>query len=473
MRLGTYWVCSLAFWLIDSSVGQRTAGLRSRTNIDDPNQQLLRDPPAQHDNVDRQLRWPHNNHWKHNRRGVPRGDHLQDFRNRGTLPHTTQLSVELTGPGAAFANQKVTLTTTTTNTGDFHANNVQVVFTLPMEATFVSSTPSGTLNGHALVVPLASLAPEESHVITLELETPSTETVLQVQAQANADNASSVSDSEQVEVGVVTVVTGGVTSAGVGLRNRSSGTIRIDVPDSATVTRAVLVWAILYDSSLPVPSNEISLNGSTVTADLTATVSQSLCWEDDETIGYAADVTTLVSGSGDYVISDAVNGVYRVDSDPFGQLPYTDGASLFVFYGGQGFDNQVVSDFTYSAVTGDSGVGYNTRTLTDINSTGGKATLHIAGPDGQNTGSEQLTITVTGQDILAFADSWEGSAPQDGPDFAIGNLWDNDILDVSSVLPAGQRTLEVKLGPGFVDENVPGVSLDCVGVSAVALEVEQ
>jgi hypothetical protein len=53
-----------------------------------------------------------------------------------------------------------------------------------------------------------------------------------------------------VEVGISAVSTGGVSSAGTGLRNRSGGTISItDIPIGATVTRAILVWAILYGSN--------------------------------------------------------------------------------------------------------------------------------------------------------------------------------------------------------------------------------
>jgi len=50
-----------------------------------------------------------------------------------------------------------------------------------------------------------------------------------------------------------------------------------------------------------------------------------------------------------------------------------------------------------------------------------------------------------------------------GPDLSIGNLWDNDILDVTAALPAGQTELEIEIGVGT----------DCTGLSAVALQVEQ
>ncbi len=141
-------------------------------------------------------------------------------------------------------------------------------------------------------------------------------------------------------------------------------------------------------------------------------------------------------------------------------FPVTDGASLFVFYSGPGLDDQVLSDFTYSAED-NATVLDNVRNLTGINSTGGAATLYLAGPDGQGNFGEQVRVTGSGE--LNFDNSWDGSDPQEGPDFAIGNLWDTDVHDVSSILPVGQTTLDINLGLG----------LDCTGLSGVALQVEQ
>jgi hypothetical protein len=75
-----------------------------------------------------------------------------------------------------------------------------------------------------------------------------------------------------------------------------------------------------------------------------------------------------------------------------------------------------------------------------------------------------VVISVTGSGSLNFDNTWDGSAPQDGPDFNIGNLWDNDILhNVNSILPPGQAALDVVFG--YRD--------DCFGLSGVALLVQQ
>jgi len=368
---------------------------------------------------------------------------------------SASLEADLSGPGAAFANQEIEFTITVRNVADVDALNSVLEVELPSEGSYVESNPEGNVSGNTLSFSLGDLAANAVTEVTFKWLAPDNEVLLTSLATASADNAEAASDDEEVQVGATATVTGGVVSAGVGLRNRVGGTFSITgIPGGASVTRAVLVWALLYQTGQN-PSNQITFEGESVTADLTATISQSLCWGDQATIGYATDVTSLVKTNGDYAISDVVNGIVREDSNPNGSFPLTDGASLFVFYGGPGFNDQVISDFTYSASDD------NARTLTGITSTGGTATLHLAGPDGQNNAFDELQIT--GDDTLTFDSTWDGSAPQSGPDFTIGNLWDNDIHDVSSIVPVGQTTLDVFLKK----------TSDCVGLSAVALQVEQ
>ncbi len=368
----------------------------------------------------------------------------------------TTLDIDKSGPEAVFAGQEIEFTIEVTNTGTEPATNVVVVDTLPADGLFISSTPAGTPAAGVLTVGLGTIAAGNTATLSILWQAPSIEATLVNTAEASGDNAPAVSDDHTVQVGINVITTGGVTAAGSGLRNRDNGDITITgVPAGAVVTRAVLTWALLYTD--PVPSNQITFEGELITADLTQTVSSNLCWGDSNTIGFAADVTDLVAGNAVYAITDPVNGVVREDSNPVGTLPYTDGATLVVFYGGPGFDDQVLSDFTYSAESG----GDNVRNLTGINSIGGAATLYIAGPDGQNNGGERVLITGAG--TLNFDNSWDGSDPQEGPDFTIGNLWDTDIHNVTAIVPAGQTTLDINLGLGP----------DCTGISAVALQVEQ
>jgi hypothetical protein len=166
-----------------------------------------------------------------------------------------------------------------------------------------------------------------------------------------------------------------------------------------------------------------------------------------------------VTGNGAHEVTDPPRGDTHADDDPYGILPYTDGATLVVLYNGGGANNQVMSDFAYDTDTDADGM--IVRTFDGINSLGGAATLTLAGPDGQNIYSEDFTFT--GASSFMLQNTWDRSDPQDGPSFDMGNLWDTDVYDVSSVLPVGQPTLRVE------HENIN----DCIGVGAAVLQVAQ
>jgi hypothetical protein len=65
--------------------------------------------------------------------------------------------------------------------------------------------------------------------------------------------------------------------------------------------------------------------------------------------------------------------------------------------------------------------------------------------------------------MLYFYETWDGIALQDGPDFMIGNLWDNYIHNVTSILPFGQTSLDIVLQSAF----------NCIGLLVVALDLAQ
>lgn len=245
-----------------------------------------------------------------------------------------------------------------------------------------------------------------------------------------------------------------------GCATRNRGVISISgIPPGATVTQAVLVWGILYNGELP--SNAITLDGHQLTANLTSNVSGTLCWSDTATVGYAADVTPYVTGNGTYEVTNPPNGEVRVDESPYGPLPYTDGASLVVFYNGGGANNQVLSDFSYNTNTDPTTSESITRSFSGVRSVGGPASLTLAGPDGQSNYGKIFTFTGSGE--FTVTNPFNGGASQEGPSFPIGNLWDDEIFDVSSILPPGQQSLTF---------NNPRTE-DCIGVGAAVLQVAQ
>jgi uncharacterized repeat protein (TIGR01451 family) len=387
-----------------------------------------------------------------------------------TTPTTPQpttrpaLEIEHTGPLGAFLNQTFGYAIRVKNTGDGTAKDVVVENTLPDAGSFVSSDPAGSPaspgTGDRYTIEVGDLAAGEERTVTLSWKAPDDESLLTNRAIAKGSNVDP-SDPASASVPVGTTANCnpcGADAAGTGLRNRDHGAITIaGVPAGATVGRAVLVWGILYNGETP--PNTITFGGHRVTADVQSNVSGDLCWGDSNTIGYAADVTPYVKGNGTFDVTDPPRGTTRVDDDPRAALPYTDGATLVVFYVGGGAQNQVMSDFSYDTNTDDDGA--ITRSFGGVNSVGGAASLTLAGPDGQGVYDELFTLT--GSDTLTLQNTFDGSDHQDGPAFDIGNLWDTDRYDVSSILPAGQTTL--KLDHGLTD--------DCVGVGATILQVSQ
>ncbi len=383
-----------------------------------------------------------------------------------TCPQPAKLQISQSSPPGAFPSQQFEYDVRVTNTGGTTASDVNVVDTLPGEGAFVSSDPGGSPSspapGSSLTIPLGNLAPGQTATAKVRWGAPSSPVTLTNSAVATASNAG------QAGPAVASVPIGstgncnpcGAVSAGTGLRNRDRGTIDIEgIPPGATITQAVLVWGILYESELP--SDQITLQGHPVTANLTSHTSGNLCWGDSATVGYAADVTPYVTGNGVYEVTNPPNGEVRVDESPYGLLPYTDGASLIVFYNGGGADNQVLSDFSYNTNTDPETEDSITRTFEGIHSVGGPASLTLAGPDGQNNGGK--TFYFSGDGEFSVENPFEGGAPQEGPSFPIGNLWDDEQFDVSGILPTGQTSLTFNTVH----------TEDCIGVSAAVLQVAQ
>lgn len=381
-------------------------------------------------------------------------------------PQPPRLAITQSAPFGAFPNQSFAYSINVTNNGSGTAHGVSVVDTTPAEGSFVSSTPGGSPPtpgpGVTDTIPIGDLSPGQSTTVTVQWRAPGNPGTLVNSAVAEASNAAQAGPATaSVAVGT----TGncnpcGAASAGTGLRNREHGTINIaGIPPGATVGRAVLIWGILYNGE--VPRNTIGFDGHQVSADVTSSVSGNLCWGDTATVGYAADVTPYVTGNGAFQITEPPNGSIHVDENPYGELPYTDGASLLVFYNGGGANNQVLSDFTYNTNTDLSTAESITRSFSGIDSVGGPASLTLAGPDGQNNGGKVFTFTGAGEETVI--NPFEGRAPQEGPSFPVGNLWDDEEFNVTPLLPAGQQA--------FTFNTVH--TEDCIGVGAAVLQVAQ
>lgn len=129
---------------------------------------------------------------------------------------------------------------------------------------------------------------------------------------------------------------GGYAASGIGLRDRENGTISVSgIPAGDVPVAAFLYWGIINDTQ---PSGTMMVNGSPVTGTLVGS-DISPCWSPTTYWGFKADVTPLVTGNGNYVISGYPTGETD-NADPWGPntqntAPLAEGASLVIVYGPQ------------------------------------------------------------------------------------------------------------------------------------------
>ncbi len=130
---------------------------------------------------------------------------------------------------------------------------------------------------------------------------------------------------------------GGYVAAGVGLRNTGSGTIKIaGIPAGASVSKAFLYWNIV-DAQQKLRHKKLVFKGSNILGEYIGGDHQT-CWGPDfySAFSYRADVTSLVTGNGNYGVSGVASG--RTDgADPFAfgatvDAPLAQGASLVVIF---------------------------------------------------------------------------------------------------------------------------------------------
>lgn len=245
----------------------------------------------------------------------------------------------------------------------------------------------------------------------------------------------------------------GLATAGVGLAGRreagadvptSSTTLSLTtVPAGSDIRAAYLYWVIYGDPT----DDTLSFDGTSVTGTLIGT-SAGTCWvKYPSTIlnrAYRADVTSMVDGNGDYVLTGYPSALTMVDSQ---------GASLVVIYDDPADTvtrtRVILLDGSFTVLD----VPFST-TFDGV--VGGPtvlgATLHLGVGDGQVVlGDGQLSL-----------DGTQVDPPVDGHYSAhSGPYWDAVRYDVTDLIPAG--TNDVALRQNFF--------ADCLVFAYAALEV--
>ena len=244
---------------------------------------------------------------------------------------------------------------------------------------------------------------------------------------------------------------GGYVAAGVGLRNRGSGTIKLTgIPKGAKVKAAYLYWTILGGDTAGSSFKKGRFKGRAITG-TTIGSGETPCWA-STTTGYAyrANVTSRVKGNGSYRLTRFASGT-RDGSDPFTTsapvAPQPEGASLVVVY-----------QKCESTRTPESSSPTATAWLTDL----------VRCPQRSPSGSRQPTRSArfgrllwvrTGKRISLShragstewqcrAADWDGTDPP-SPGYSQGNLWDTDTIDVIDVVKPSDTsaTVSVEGGP--------------------------
>lgn len=176
---------------------------------------------------------------------------------------------------------------------------------------------------------------------------------------------------------------------------------------------AFLYWGELNFSGSS--NNQITLDGTPISGTRLGT-SVDTCWGSDQSIGYFADVSDIVSGDGTYAIDGMGQG---------GQ-----GASLVVFYDdGDATNNRDVTLFAGNDSTNQPGA-VTTINLGNLDYESGNVTITLNVGDGQSFTDGSLNINNT----LLGTNQFPGGN---------GALWDVKTYDITSALSQGENSLQM------------------------------
>lgn len=277
-----------------------------------------------------------------------------------------------------------------------------------------------------------------------------------------------------------------LSSAGIGLRNLPGGAIYIQVP-SPPVKKAYLYWQVITKGPPPAGVGTMALFGGSDASnfqdwaqELVAgeAVSTGLdfpagdrCWEgSDRTTVYRADVTSLVQGSGYYVI-----GLNPEIYDPDAKFPAFNGASLVVI--GTGKDTVLIYDKGFGGHYFVANQGYEYRLRLPFTSRSAKRVMfHSIGGDGQTgpnatSGDANFsteTTVINDLDIAGPGSGWNDSDWNGNSGGPAVRLWDNVIHNVSRSAKRGIGSyLDIRVhGTG-----TPGTPSDCLITAVNGLSV--
>jgi len=224
-----------------------------------------------------------------------------------------------------------------------------------------------------------------------------------------------------------------------GMRGDGTGSISA-TGITGPVTHAFLFWHGPTNSTDPGANASVTFGGTPITGTNIGVASDN-SWGFPISQSYRADVTSLVSGDGNYSLGDFLKpGVADIN-----------GVSLIVFYndGDPSNDRNVVAwNGNDSNVT--TGPSYATdgwdETLTNVPYPGsGTAFLDLIVSDGQYIYDDDALV-LNGTTINGAGNIFGGQSTPRNPDSTGGSLWDVESFAITSLLSAGSNTLRLTTG---------------------------
>jgi hypothetical protein len=242
------------------------------------------------------------------------------------------------------------------------------------------------------------------------------------------------------------------TTAGYGgMRGIGTGTIALSGV-SGPVSHAYLYWHGPAQSADAGANANVTFAGTAITGTFLG-ISSDNCWGFPDSLAYRADVSSLVSGNGNYSLANFLKpGIADIN-----------GVSLVVFYDdGNSANNRDVVMFDGN----DSNIpnpydapGWNI-TLAGINYSTGTAAITFGVSDGQTFPDD--AVNVNGLPLVAAGAVFQGDSVPGGPGGpANGFLWDIKSFDATSFLTPGLNTFNI----------TSGVNSDCLSCVHIAIDL--
>lgn len=228
------------------------------------------------------------------------------------------------------------------------------------------------------------------------------------------------------------------TTAGYGgMRGDGTGSLSLS-GITGSVMKAYLYWHGPAYVPYPTANQSVDFNGTAISGTFLG-ISSDNCWGFADSLAYRADVTSLISGDGNYSLANFMkSGTADIN-----------GVSLITFFddGNSANDRDVVIfDGNDSNISNPYDADGWNITLSGIDYTSGTAAISFGVSDGQ--AFADAGIIVNGTTLVPDGAVFDGNSVPNGPSASVtnGGLWDIKSWDATALLTPGLNTLNITSG---------------------------